>query len=355
MSARHRVRRADLAQAGGGRVAHVDVLVAERGDQRAHGALVAVTSRASRRRSCAPPRRRPSAARSAPARRPAEPDVDLHGGVAHGRRSRRRAAPPRGPAGASRPGRPRAARPPPGARPALVGHRERAAARWPRGSAESPSSATARRRAGLLAPPQGRRAAGGAVEVAGWSLHLKTGDEPRRGSRPAGRGWPWPSTSPRTVARLSRAISEMFSMAFTTSSPPVFCSAVAYETCCVMRFMFSTARTIWRLPSACSLVAMLTWDGDLVHVLDREAHLAAARGLLPRRVGGLGHDLLDVLHRRADLLAALGLLAHGRSPALVAAFMSRHGVEHLGRGLRLLAGRVGDLAHQLARSATPTR
>ena len=30
-----------------------------------------------------------------------------------------------------------------------------------------------------------------------------------------------------TVARLSRAISEMFSIAFTTSSPPRFCSAVA--------------------------------------------------------------------------------------------------------------------------------
>ena len=30
-----------------------------------------------------------------------------------------------------------------------------------------------------------------------------------------------------------------------------------------MRFMFSTAATIWRLPSACSLVAMFTWAAIL--------------------------------------------------------------------------------------------
>ena len=30
-----------------------------------------------------------------------------------------------------------------------------------------------------------------------------------------------------------------------------------------MRFMLSTAWTIWRLPSACSLVAMFTWPAIL--------------------------------------------------------------------------------------------
>ena len=52
-------------------------------------------------------------------------------------------------------------------------------------------------------------------------------------------------------------------MAFTTSSPPFFCSAVAWETCWVMSFIFSTAWMIWRLPSACSLVAMPTWEAIL--------------------------------------------------------------------------------------------
>ena len=44
-----------------------------------------------------------------------------------------------------------------------------------------------------------------------------------------------------------------------------------------MRFMLSTAVMIWRLPSACSLVAMFTWDAT-VDRFETVVRDAVARG-----------------------------------------------------------------------------
>ena len=174
--------------------------------------------------------------------------------------------------------------------------RARSAAAWRTGQLSSPTA----RSSGVIAsgrpeppelrdraPPHRLLAPSAGPRAAGFEGHRSGGlTAPGRPTRAGqvlgllGEVARWPSTSPPPCARLSRAISEMFSIAFTTSSPPFFCSAVACETCWVMPFMLLDGVD----DLAAALGLLLGGDADLrrdlVHVLDGEAHLAAAGGLL---------------------------------------------------------------------------